>query len=65
MTGQILYVTDGEQLHKCYLTNGLARELTIGDSLEETITIPSLLQQVKVNWDGESCRIGNEQLKVQ
>lgn len=59
MTEQhVLYITNREQLHKCYLSKGVARTMTIGASLTDTITIPSLMETFVIQWDGEACQIG-------
>lgn len=61
MTQLLLMIGYGEQLHKCSLSEKTKKEITVGNSLSNTVTFLSLRHSFVINWDGERCHVeGNE-----
>lgn len=60
----LLLVSCGDQLHKCHLQIHEPQKLTLGNDLSDTITFTNLQQPFFIEWDGECCKIGDRQLRV-
>lgn len=62
MAQKTLVVSYNYQLHKCHLTIGTPKEMTVGNDWSDTLTFLTLDQSISINWDGEFCYIGDQLL---
>lgn len=60
MAQRLLLLMDGEQLHKCHLTENTPRKVQIGCEWSDTVTIQGIEKTFEVEWDGEVCKIGKD-----
>ncbi len=64
MTEHLLMIRSNDQLYKCTLSNQREKEIRIGNETKHTVTIDSIDHSFEVFWDGEVCRIEENELHV-
>ncbi|MBL5768608.1 type VII secretion protein EssC [Heyndrickxia sporothermodurans] len=64
MAQRLLLLNDGNQLHKCHLKKNKPQKITIGSDWSNTITFEGWRQPLTMEWDGEVCQIGEQQLRI-
>ncbi|WP_160724841.1 type VII secretion protein EssC [Bacillus sp. USDA818B3_A] len=64
MAQRLLLLEFKSQLHKCHLHTNEKKSITIGNDWSNTITFPELIPSIVVEWDGEVCKMAENQLRV-
>jgi len=64
MAQRLLLISYRDQLHKCHLNTNEPKSITVGHDWADTITFSDLHPAIALDWDGEVCKLAEEQLRV-
>ncbi|ULT57356.1 type VII secretion protein EssC [Neobacillus drentensis] len=64
MAHRLLLISYRDQLHKCHLNKNEPKHISVGPDWTDTITFSELDSAIDLDWDGEVCKMAENQLRV-